>query len=154
MKKIVWILSLMLLMNNAVYANEELQKIDEIKVQVEKYKKECYNKSYPINNSEKMDYIFSYYNDSIKKYLPKYNNCLKNIIIENIRKVSSKEDFVKIVEALDKIEQGVLDFYGILSMQTDTGIVGKAWNDNELGRRYESILYDVLWYQSIYGNNL
>ena len=59
MKKIVWILSLMLLMNNAVYANEELQKIDEIKVQVEKYKKECYNKSYPINNSEKMDLEFN-----------------------------------------------------------------------------------------------
>ena len=141
-------------MSNVVSANVDTPEIDEIKAQIEEYKKVCYNKSYPINNSEKMDYIFSYYNDSIKKYLPKYNNCLKNIIIENIKKISSEKDIVKITEALDKIEQGVLDFYGILSTQTDTGIVGKAWNDNELGRRYEGILYDVLWYQSIYGNNL
>ena len=153
MKKIFLILCLIFAQINLVQA-EEQQEIDEIRQQVEKYTKECYNKSYPVDDPEKMDYIFSYYNGSVKEYLPKYNNCLKGYIIEKIRQDSSEEDAVKIIEALNKIEQGVLDFYGIMYAQTDTGIYGKAINDNELGRRYEAILYDVLWYQSIYGEKL
>lgn len=152
MKKIFLILGLIFTIINQVKA-EEQQEIDEIQQQVEKYKEECYNKSYPVDDSEKMDYIFSYYNGSVKEYLPKYNNCLKGYIIEKIRQDSLEEDAVKIIEALNKIEQGVLDFYGIMYAQTDTGIYGKAINDNELGRRYEAILYDVLRYQQVYGKD-
>lgn len=153
MKKIFLILSLMLALINPAQAEEE-QKVDEIQQQVEKYKEECYNKVYPINDDEKIDYIFSYYNGSIKEYLPKYNKCLKEIIIDKIKQDSSQDDATEIIKALNKIEQGILDFYGIMYAQTDTGMYGKAVNDNELGRRFEDILHDVLHYQDIYGNKL
>ena len=144
---------ILILSFNPAHAQEK-QEVDEIQQQVEKYKKECENKSYPVNDKDKMDYIFSYYNSSIKEYLPKYNNCLKEIIIEKIKHIASQKDTKNILEALNKIEQGILDFYSTIAMQTDTGIVGKAWNDNELGRYYEQTLYNVLWYQEIYGEKL
>lgn len=152
MKKIFLILWLVFMQINPAQA-EEKQEIDEIQQQVEKYTKECYNKSYPVDDPEKMDYILSFYNEGMKESDQKYHKCVKDIIIEKIRQDSSEEDAVKIIEALNKIERGFLDFYGIMYAQTDTGTVGKDFNDAVLGRRYEAILYDVLRYQQVYGKD-
>ena len=152
MKKIFLILGLILAVINPAQA-EERQEIDEIQQQVEKYTKACYNKAFPVNNPEKMDYILSFYNEEMKESDQKYHKCIKDIIIEKIKQDSSAEDAVKIIEALNKIEQGILDFYGIMYAQTDTGTVGRDFNDAVLGRRYEAILYDVLRYQEVYGKN-
>ena len=153
MKKIFLILCFIFAQINLAQA-EEQQEIDEIRQQVEKYTKECYNKSYPVDDPEKMDYILSLYNTSIKKYMKEYNKCLKEIIVEKIKQTPSITDTSKIIKILDEIEQSTLKFYNLIATQTDMGIVGAVWDDTELGRRYEAILHDVLWYQSIYGEKL
>lgn len=56
------------------------------------------------------------------------------------------------IKALNEIKQGMLEFYGVMYSQEDTGFYGSTVNDMELGRRYEQILNDVLLYQSTYTN--
>ena len=41
----------------------------------------------------------------------------------------------------------MLEFYGVMYNQVNTGFYGQAVNDMELGRRFEEVLYDVLHYQ-------
>ena len=151
MKKILLIFAL-ILNSFPTYAKQE-QLVDEIRIQVKKFEDECYNKSFPVNNPEKMDHLMSFYNDEMKNADRKYHNCLKEIIIEKIKQDSSVEDAKKMIESLDKIEQGILAFYETMFYQTDTGTIGKDFNDAVLGRRYEDILYDVLKYQYVYGKD-
>lgn len=56
------------------------------------------------------------------------------------------------IKALDLMEQSMLEFYGVMYNQVNTGFYGQAVNDMELGRRFEEVLYDVLDYQSTYTN--
>ena len=44
----------------------------------------------------------------------------------------------------------MLEFYGVMYNQVNTGFYGQAVNDMELGRRFEEVLYDVLHYQRCY----
>lgn len=54
------------------------------------------------------------------------------------------------IKALDLMEQSMLEFYGVMYNQVNTGFHGQAVNDMELGRRFEEVLYDVLHYQRYY----
>jgi len=119
-------------------------KVDKAKEQAELLSKECYDKTVePVLDS-------FFYNDEIKKGYKKYNACQKEIIIAKIKEKSTPENAQKMIKALELMEQGMLEFYGVMYNQVDTGFYGQAVNDMELGRRYEQVLYDVLDYQSIY----
>lgn len=138
-----------------VVAGEEQDNVSEcdedreaLQEHLQEYMEECRKKSYPVDDPEKMDYIFSYYNTSIKEYLPKYNQCMKEIILQKIKEVSNEERVQKMSDALNKIEEGYLIFYKEMNNLMETGIIGYVANDSTLGRRLEDILEDVLEYHN------
>ena len=139
--------------------------VDEVKLQAEALSKECHAKTVePVWDS-------FFYNDEIKKGYKKYNACQKEIIIgvirvlsnnsslliqdafyssRKIKEKSTPENAEKMIKALDLMEQSMLEFYGVMYNQVNTGFYGQAVNDMELGRRFEEVLYDVLHYQRYY----
>ena len=106
--------------------------------------KSCWEESGTINYTPAELY------DEIKKGYKKYNACQKEIIIAKIKEKSTPENAEKMIKALDLMEQSMLEFYGVMYNQVNTGFYGQAVNDMELGRRFEEVLYDVLHYQRYY----
>lgn len=113
------------------------------------YMDKCFKEVYP-ENKKALSKVLSYTNDKAKQYARKYHQCLKNIIIQEIKQIFLSEGSNKMLVALDNIETGTLTFYNIMYNQEDTGYMGRAQNDIILGRQYEEILYDVLHYQTLY----
>lgn len=150
MKKFILILGLFVAISINVWAEETQNDDILIKIQqkTENYKKECYNKeAFPkgIDN-------YSMYNNDIKEGHFRYHQCLKKIIIKKIQEISSPEDAEKMVKALDKIQEGISDYYWILYNRQDNGVIGRMQNDVILGRRFEDILEDILYYEALYGD--
>lgn len=148
MKKIVLILGLFLAFNTNSWA-KEAQKDDilaKIQQETEKYKKDCFDKkAFPkgLNN-------YSIYDDSIKEGNTRYHQCLKKVIIQKIQEIATPEYAKKMIADLDKIQEGTLDFYWILYTREDNGTIGRGINDTTLGRRFEDILEDIIYYQMIH----
>ena len=76
--------------------------------------------------------------------------CLKNVIIRKIKEISSADDAKLMIEDLNKIQDSFSGFYWTLCNRKDTGVFGRGINDAVLGRRFEDILEDILYYQSTY----
>ena len=146
------IVTLFLLTNNALADFSDLPD-NEYKKQAKVYIDECFQKYYP--NDENYAIIFKplFHDTKTISGLEKYNNCLKEKIIELLQINPVKENIGKLISSLNAIEDGVLDFYGTLYYQIDTGLIGQRVNFDVVGRQYERILYDVLLYQDIYGIN-
>ena len=144
MKFILFLLSF-LYVNNVALAEEKV-KADYVAKQVDKYKEECFNKyAFPkgIDN-------YSMYNDDIKEGDFRYHQCLKNIIIEKIKEISSTDEAALMIADLNKIQDSFSDFYWRLYNRKDSGVLGRGINDAVLGRRFEDILEDILYYKSTY----
>ena len=75
---------------------------------------------------------------------------VKKKLLSKIKEKSTPENAEKMIKALDLMEQSMLEFYGVMYNQVNTGFYGQAVNDMELGRRFEEVLYDVLHYQRYY----
>ena len=144
MRYLLLIITTMFVFSSNVEAKKEW--VDEAKLQAEALSKECHAKTVePVWDS-------FFYNDEIRKGYKKYNACQKEIIIAKIKEKSTPENAEKMIKALDLMEQSMLEFYGVMYNQVNTGFYGQAVNDMELGRRFEEVLYDVLDYQSTYTN--
>ena len=152
MKKIVYILGLFLAINTQVCA-KEIQKDDifaKIQQETKNYQKKCFDKeAFPkgIDN-------YSMYNDDIKNGESRYHQCLKKIIIKKIHEISSPEDAKKMIANLDKIQDGILNYYWILYNRQDNGVIGRMQNDAILGRLFEDILENIIHYETLYNNNI
>lgn len=147
MRYLLLIITTMFVFSSNVEAKREWvdeDRVDEVKLQAEALSKECHAKTLePVWDS-------FFYNDEIKKGYKKYNACQKEIIIAKIKEKSTPENAEKMIKALDLMEQSMLEFYGVMYNQVNTGFYGQAVNDMELGRRFEEVLYDVLHYQRYY----
>ena len=147
MKKVLLILLSFLYVSKVALAEEiEKTKFDSVEKQMDKYKNECFNKyAFPkgIDN-------YSMYNDDIKDGDFRYHQCLKNVIIRKIKEISSADDAKLMIEDLNKIQDSFSGFYWTLYNRKDTGVFGRGINDAVLGRRFEDILEDILYYQSTY----
>ena len=142
MRYLLLIITTMFVFSSNVEAKKEW--VDEAKLQAEALSKECHAKTVePVWDS-------FFYNDEIKKGYKKYNACQKEIIIAKIKEKSTPENAEKMIKALDLMEQSMLEFYGVMYNQVNTGFYGQAVNDMELGRRYEEVLYHVVDYQRTY----
>ena len=111
-----------------------------------KYEKECFDKeAYPkgIDN-------YSMYNDDFKEADFRYHQCIKRIIVKKINEMTTGENARRMIAAIDKIQEGILDFYWILYNRQDNGVVGRMQNDAALGRYFESILRAIIHYQAVY----
>ena len=146
------ILGISLLSNSALAQKEEITQ-DKDRELTDFYMDKCFKEVYP-EDKKALSKVLSYTNDNAKQYARKYHQCLKNIIIQEIKQVFSPEGSNKMLVALDNIETGTLTFYNILYNQDDTGYMGRAQNDIILGRQYEEILYDILHYQTLYENDV
>lgn len=128
------------------------EKKDSISVQIEQetesYKKECFTKAFP----ERLD-NYSMYNDDIKEGEYRYHQCLKKIIIEKINQLANKSYADKMIQSLDKIQEGVSNFYWDLYNREDNGAIGRGVNDASLGRYYEQILKDIIHYQYVFSHD-
>ena len=120
----------------------EVDASQKIKQEVEKYKKECSKKAYPKNLDE-----INIYNDDLKKLDAKYHQCLKSVIISKINELATKEDADKMIQSLNKIQDGILSFYWNLYNREDNGVIGRGINDAAMGRYYETLLEDVIHFQ-------
>lgn len=151
MKKIVLILGMILSFGANVWADDASKDGTMLKIQqeTEKYKKECFeNEAFPkgLNN-------YSMYNDDIKEGNYRYHQCLKKVIIKKINEIVAPEYAKEMISDLDKIQDGILDFYWILYTREDNGTIGRDVNDATLGRRFEDILEDIIYYQAVYKSN-
>lgn len=126
---------------------------DEYKKQAQVYIDECFKMCYPNDEDFSKDYKPLLYDAKTLSSLKKYNDCLKGKIIELIQNNPVKENINKLISSLNTMENSVLDFYGTLYYQIDTGLIGQRMNFDVVGRQYEKILYDVLLYQDKYGIN-
>ena len=128
------------------------EKKDTISVRIEQetesYKKECFTKAFP----KELD-NYSMYNDDIKKGDYRYHQCLKGIIIKKINQLANKSDAEKMVQSLDKIQEGIRDLYWDLYNREDNGTIGRGVNDASLGRYYEQILKDIIHYQYVFSHD-
>ncbi|MBE6462446.1 MAG: hypothetical protein E7005_01655 [Alphaproteobacteria bacterium] len=152
MKKFLFCIMCIFYTNNALADFSDLPD-NEYKKQAKVYIDECIQKYYP--NDENYTIIFKplFHDTKTISGLDNYNNCLKEKIIELLQINPVKENIEKLISSLNVIEDGVLDFYGTLYHQIDTGLIGQRVNFDVVGRQYERILYDVLLYQDIYGIN-
>lgn len=157
MKKFILILSLaaISLLNSAPQAQAEENIVsDDLSIKVEqetkKYEESCYKQSYPDNPD---DDIYAVYDDGLKEADRQYHQCIKKIISDKITKIASPEDAKKMVQALNKIEEGTLELYWLIYNRQDNGYVGRLQNDATLGRRFDDILEDIIHYQHLYENN-
>ena len=146
MKKILLLLSLVVIIAANARTEEnvsaEMDASQKVEQEVEKYKKECSEKAYPKNLNE-----INIYNDDLKKRDAKYHQCLKSVIISQINELAAKEDADKMIQSLNKIQDGVLSFYWNLYNREDNGLIGKGINDAAMGRYYETLLEDVIHFQ-------
>lgn len=113
-----------------------------IQREVEKYVQDCSKKVYPKNLDE-----INMYNDDFKKLDAEYHQCLKSVIISKINELATKEDADKMIQSLNKIQDGILDFYWTLYNREDNGVIGRGINDAAMGRYYEQILEDIILYE-------
>ena len=90
------------------------------------------------------------YSDEIKELDHNYHQCMRKVIIAKINELATKEDTNKMIQSLDKIEEGILNFYWDLYNREDYGIIGRDMNDASMGRYYETILQDVIHFQRLY----
>ena len=128
------------------YQNQEIEDKEQILIEqeTEKYKKECFKQSYPENLS-----TINMYNDEMKCLDIKYHQCLKKVIIAKINELATKEDAQKMLNALNKIEEGVHSLYWDLYNREDYGVMGRGVNDAVLGRYYEYLLSDIINFEYI-----
>jgi len=150
MKKIIIVFSVIILLMVIVFlVLAKQEKKDIISVQIEQeteiYKKECFAKAFPKGLDN-----YNMYNDDIKKGDYRYHQCLKRIIIEKINQLANKSDAEKMIQSLDKIQEGVSNFYWDLYNREDNGTIGRGVNDASLGRYYEQILKDIIHYQYVF----
>ena len=150
MKKfIIVFITIVLLTVIAVFILPKQEKKDTISARIEQeteiYKKECFAKAFP----EGLD-NYSMYNDDIKEGEYRYHQCLKKVIIEKINQSANKTDAEKMAQSLDKIQEGVRDFYWDLYNREDNGSIGRGVNDASLSRYYEQILKDIIHYQYVF----
>lgn len=153
MKKFILIFSVIFAFAANAQAEEDIVSDDlSIKVEQEtkKYKESCYKQSYPGNPD---DDIYAVYDDGLKEADRQYHQCIKKIISDKITKIASPEDAEKMVQALNKIEEGTLELYWLIYNRQDNGYVGRLQNDATLGRRFDDILEDIIHYQHLYENN-
>ena len=140
MKKLFLFLACFIINIENVRADEplsaEVDTSQKIKLEVEKYKKECSKKAYPKNLDE-----INIYNDDLKKLDAKYHQCLKSVIVSKINELAAKEDADKMIQSLNKIQDG------ILYNREDNGVIGRGINDAAMGRYYETLLEDVIHFQ-------
>ena len=91
MKKLFLFLACFIINIENVRADEplsaEVDTSQKIKLEVEKYKKECSKKAYPKNLDE-----INIYNDDLKKLDAKYHQCLKSVIVSKINDSVVKQD--------------------------------------------------------------
>ena len=87
------------------------------------------------------------YNDDLKKLDAKYHQCLKSVIVSKINELAAKEDADKMIQSLNKIQDGILSFYWNLYNREDNGVIGRGINDAAMGRYYETLLEDVIHFQ-------
>ena len=146
MKKLFLFLAFFIINIENVRAEEplsaEVDTSQKIRQKVEKYKKECSKKAYPKNLDE-----INIYNDDLKKLDAKYHQCLKSVIISKINELATKEDADKMIQSLNKIQDGILSFYWNLYNREDNGVIGRGINDAAMGRYYETLLEDVIHFQ-------
>ena len=117
----------------------------KIKQETEKYKKECFSQTFPKDLND-----IDMYSDEIKELDHNYHQCMRKVIIAKINELATKEDANKMIQSLDKIEEGILNFYWDLYNREDYGIIGRDMNDASMGRYYETILQDVIHFQRLY----
>lgn len=146
MKKLFLFLAFFIINIENVRAEEplsaEVDTSQKIKQEVEKYKKECSKKAYPKNLDE-----INIYNDDLKKLDAKYHQCLKSVIVSKINELAAKKDADKMIQSLNKIQDGILSFYWNLYNREDNGVIGRGINDAAMGRYYETLLEDVIHFQ-------
>ena len=146
MKKLFLFLACFIINIENVRADEplsaEVDTSQKIKLEVEKYKKECSKKAYPKNLDE-----INIYNDALKKLDAKYHQCIKSIIIKKNKIIFPKKESEKMIQFLNELEKGILGFYWILHNTEDNGYIGRQQNDAVLGRFYEQILEDIILYE-------
>lgn len=146
MKKLFLFLACFIINIENVRAEEplsaEVDTSQKIKQEVEKYKKECSKKAYPKNLDE-----INIYNDDLKKLDAKYHQCLKSVIVSKINELAAKKDADKMIQSLNKIQDGILSFYWNLYNREDNGVIGRGINDAAMGRYYETLLEDVIHFQ-------
>ena len=152
MKKFLFCIICIFLTNNALADFSDLHD-NKYKKQAKVYIDECFQKYYPMDEDFTTIFKPLLHDTKTISGLEKYNNCLKEKIIELLQINPVKENIDELISSLNTIEKGVLDFYGTLYYQIDTGLIGQRVNFNVVGRQYERILYDVLLYQDIYGIN-
>ena len=146
MKKLFLFLACFIINIENVRADEplsaEVDTSQKIRQEVEKYKKECSKKAYPKNLDE-----INIYNYDLKKPDAKYHQCLKSVIVSKINELAAKEDADKMIQSLNKIQDGILSFYWNLYNREDNGVIGRGINDAAMGRYYETLLEDVIHFQ-------
>ena len=146
MKKLFLFLACFIINIENVRADEplsaEVDTSQKIRQEVEKYKKECSKKAYPKNLDE-----INIYNDDLKKLDAKYHQCLKSVIVSKINELAAKEDADKMIQSLNKSQDGILSFYWNLYNREDNGVIGRGINDAAMGRYYETLLEDVIHFQ-------
>ncbi len=89
------------------------------------------------------------YTDEMKCLDKKYHQCLKKVIIAQIKELATKEDAQKMIDALNKLEDSVLTLYWDLYNREDYGVIGRGVNDAALGRYYEYLLSDIINFKYI-----
>lgn len=119
--------------------------LEQVKKETEIYKKMCFDESFPKGLDN-----YSMYGDALKNGDYRYHQCLKRNIIEKIDKLANKTDTEKMVKSLDKIQEGISDFYWDLYNREDNGSIGRGVNDASLGRYFEKILEDIIHYQYVF----
>ncbi len=150
---LLYIMIALFLLTNNVLADFSDLPDNEYKKQAKVYIDECIQKYYPDEYDTTTIFKPLFHDTKTISGLEKYNNCLKEKIIELLQINPVKENIDELISSLNTIEKGVLDFYGTLYYQIDTGLIGQRVNFDVVGRQYERILYDVLLYQDIYGIN-
>lgn len=153
MKKIITVFSVIISLMVIVFlVLAKQEKKDIISVQIEQetenYKKECFAKAFP----KELD-NYSMYNDDIKEGDYRYHQCLKKIIIKKVNQLANKSDADKMIQSLDKIQEGVSNLYWDLYNREDNGTIGRGVNDASLGRYYEQILKDIIHYQYVFSHD-
>lgn len=146
MKRLFLLLGLFFINIGSGYAKEtdvaEHDSAQTVKQEVEKYEKECSKKVYPKNLDE-----INIYNNDLKKLDAKYHQCIKSVIISKINQLATKKDADKMVQSLNKIQDGILSFYWNLYNRDDNGVIGRGINDAAMGRYYEILLEDIIHFQ-------
>ena len=152
MKKF-WMIGLMLILVISLaggiywfYQHREMDDHEQILIEqeTEKYKTECFRQSYPEDLS-----AINMYTDEMKCLDKKYHQCLKKVIIAQIKELATKEDAQRMIDALNKLEDSILTLYWDLYNREDYGVIGRGVNDAALGRYYEYLLSDIINFKYI-----